>query len=347
MNKILLLISFVLTYTYIILNLYNVDKSIVLDSDSLWKMISINEESVNFYGLFDSFSSVLFKIILPVLLFLGGSILVFRGDYSFEITAIMLIISIIFYVYSTYLFNIQDKTNVCTLTQLTLQRDRDKNTFNSQFGYKIIYSVGLLGLIYSSFIKRSSTVSVGILLYFIIGILFQVFGSYLLKLFTNTTSWPSIFSYLDQFIQNTNTENKEDDSWMNSTTIYKIIGSLRLILLVVLSGIGGYYLIGKNKDIHLDTIKVDEIVKVTGTSWILFIVLIIVWQTLIGDGCIINRTIDKHKIEHKDNNSSEDNPDNDLSTIIYNSTRCSVDNQLGIYFYLIIFSLIFFYVGLK
>ena len=343
-----LMISFVFSYIFIILNIYNMDESITLDSSdsSVWKYFSLDLSSANTddYG---PKMRIFFKVAVPLVILSGVLLLMGQGKHpntNMGITGITFLIAFILFIYSTYLFTGNINNTSCYLSQLSLKGSENDSSdtvyINTTTGYKLIYAVGLIALIFSLMFTKSITGVLSILVYFGIGILFQLFGTGLLFIFnTDKNTWPSVFSYLDQFIQNTDTDNtdKENNDLISAKTIFKIIGSVRLFVLVLLSGYISYSTVSGHKTIDLLSIGSYEIIKLISIGWSALFVLILIWQIIIGDGCIINRTMERDK---KNNNY------NSMVEFLLQSLKCSVQNQLGIYFHMIIVAFIVGWISL-
>ena len=166
------LLVFILSFTNIMRNLYNADNSLILDSNTILKKLSLNRDSTNFYGITSSVSNFIFKLMIPILIFLYGLYSIYDSSGKTPlIIKLLLIVSIIQYIYNTYKFNMQNNGNVCFITQTSLKTDyNDNKLFYLSHIYKFIYLIGLILVCY----KYNSISSV--ILYFIIGLCIQLLG---------------------------------------------------------------------------------------------------------------------------------------------------------------------------
>ena len=73
----------------------------------------------------------------------------------------------------------------------------------------------------------------------------------------------------------------------------------------------------------------------------IFLVFLILWQLLIGDGCILDRTLEDYKHDLSDGDTG-DELDEFVKALV-----CSIDNQLGVYFHIFIISLCLTIGGVK
>jgi len=339
-------IPFTLSFLYILSNLRNYDNSVptVNEIDSKGGVY----EKLGFISLIDFFQSntvmigflilgTLFSVILEII---GNKVVikVFNG--------LFLTIAIIMFVSSTIMYNSTNKKD-CKTTQLSIKRkyseDEEKDTedkedkedkikldtFDSSVGYTFVYIFGLILLI-GSYLKDKSINKISILyviLYFILGLLFQLFTSFILRFFHDKKSWPSIFTYLDEFIIN-NSRNE---------LFSRIIGMVRLLLILVSCIFVGYNFSIKK------SFSVNNVIKMISIIYLIFTAFITSWQTLLGDGCIMDRTMSKYTTGDKRSGPIDINFNifneqwgKPFKNILY----CSIGNQLGIYFHLLLMAMI-------
>ena len=116
------LLVFILSFTNIMRNLYNTDNSLILDSNTILKKLSLNRDSTDFYGITSSVSNFIFKLMIPILIFLYGIYSIYGSSGKTPlIIKLLLIVSIIQYIYNTYKFNMQNNGNVCFITQTSFK----------------------------------------------------------------------------------------------------------------------------------------------------------------------------------------------------------------------------------
>jgi len=242
------------------------------------------------------------------------------------------------------MYNSTDKKD-CKITELSVKRkyseeeEEDKedkvdkitlDTFDSSIGYTIVYGLGLI-LLMGTYIGDKSINKYSILyilLYFIIGLLFQLVTSFVLRFFHDKKTWPSVFTYLDQFIIN----NGKDHLG------FKIIGIIRLLLILAICIFVGYHF-----TIKKGSLSVNNVIKMICIIYGIFAIFITNWQLLLGDGCIMDRTMSKYKTGEKKSglidinlNVFNDQWGKPFKDILY----CSIGNQLGIYFHLLLVAFI-------
>jgi len=334
-------IPFTLSFLYMILNLRNYDGSVPLVND----IKSANKrfyEKISLLSLSNFFQKdivmiifiivgILFSVILQIFA-TKGIIKVFNG--------ILLSAAITMFVSSTIMYNSTDKKE-CKITQLSVKRkyseDEDKekadkedkiklDTFDSSIGYTIVYGLGLI-LLMGTYIGDKSINKYSILyiiLYFSIGIIFQLVTSFVLRFFHDKKTWPSVFTYLDQFIINNGTNRLG----------FKIIGIIRLLLILASCIFVGYYF-----TIKKGSLSVKNVIKMISIIYGIFTIFITNWQIFLGDGCIMDRTMSKYKTGEKKSglidinfNIYDDRWGKPFKDILY----CSIGNQLGIYFHLLL-----------
>ena len=326
-------ISIILVAIYTLLNVSNFDDSLALDTSG---------DSKQFWGNYlvydskhDSSWWYKIKMIISSLIYLSLSIVIYENtDKGWMVYLGILILLVIWlFTVSTYLYNTVSNNEKHIYTQLHL-----KNSANNPgvtHGYKFIYFIGLMILSYKTITsdkKQYIEGIISIIVYFFIGILFQLFGSSILFLFKKSTdsdgsTWPHMMNYLDKYTDNSNFE-EDDKSIISSNRVYNIIGYIRIFLIVLLSGYIANLTFNKNKNNVGDINNLTIIGLVLSTS-VIFIFLLILSQIFVSDGCVITRTI-----EDNDNDISFDN-------ILSKSIKISTQNQLGIYFHMLIFVIIF------
>ena len=339
------IIPFALSFFYILINLWNHDNSIppVNETDAEYEsyyeqlsLISLNESLQK---------NIVFIVSFICLFILSVIIYIFATEDIINIlNGISLFIAIFAFISSTILYNSTDKKE-CKITQLSLKRKylsgethdkEDKedelklDMFDSSIGYTIVYGFGLI-LLMSSYFKDQSINKFSILyivLYFIIGLLFQLFTSFLLRFFNDKKTWPSIFTYLDEFIIN----NGKDHLG------FKIIGLIRLLLILAICIFVGFSFSIKGK-----SLSVTNVIKMISIIYGIFALFIANWQLFLGDGCIMDRTMSKYKTGERKSgfidinlNVFNDQWGKPFKDILF----CSIGNQLGIYFHLILIAFI-------
>ena len=335
-------IPFSLSFLYIVLNLRNGDKSIP-------NVNEINTDNIGFYETLSLLSlnnffqsntvlivAIIMNILFSVLLQLLGNTIVIK---IFNI--IFLCIAIFVFISSTILYNATDKKD-CKTTQMSFRRKytegekedtEDKkeiiklNNFDTSFGFTILYLLGLV-LLMTTYLKDKSISKMSIIyifLYFMLGLVFQLFTSFVLRFFHDQKTWPSVFSYLDQFIINSD----------KSQIAYRIIGLIR-ILLVFSSCLFIAFSFSLKKGI-----SIKNVMLMFGIFYSLFTAFLLNWQIVLGDGCIIDRTMEQYKGGEK--RSGLDihlNVFNDKGKEFKSILYCSMGNQLGIYFHLVLVAII-------
>ena len=337
-------IPFSLSFLYIVLNLWNADKSIPnvneIDSGnvSFYETLSLLSLNNFFQSNTVLIVSIIINVLFSVLLQLLGNTLVIQ---IFNI--IFVLVAILVFISSTILYNATDKKD-CKTTQMSFKRkytieekqeEEDKkeiiklNNFDTSFGFTILYLLGLV-LLMTTYLKDKSISKMSIIyifLYFVMGLVFQLLTSFILRFFHDQKTWPSIFSYLDQFIINSD----------KSQIAYRIIGFIRLLLVV-----GSCLFIAFSFSLKKG-INVKNIIKMFCLFYSLFTVFLVSWQIVLGDGCIMDRTMEQYKGGEKRSGIIDININifneqwgKPFKSILY----CSMGNQLGIYFHLVLVAII-------
>jgi hypothetical protein len=157
----------------------------------------------------------------------------------------------------------------------------------------------------------------------------QLIPSFILKLYSDYREWPSFFTYLDQSIQNNNDPRRY---------VFSIIGGIRLLILLFTSIYLSYHVLIKGKKIGHTKIFLFIIL-----SWFIFLFYLSFWQIFVGDGCIIERTMEEHK---KNKKGGSFDYDVEYSLFI-DAVTCSIDNQFGIFFHFVLLSLCLTVIGFK
>jgi hypothetical protein len=337
-------IPFSLSFLYITFNLRNLDNSvpsvneITSENKSFYEKISLLSLHQFFQSNTVMITLIVTNILLTVILKLFATKVIIK-----ILNGILLSVAITMFISSTIMYNSTDKKD-CKITQLSVKRkysveeEEDKedkedkiklDTFDSSIGYTAVYGLGLI-LLMGSYLNDKSINEYSILyilLYFIIGLLFQLVTSFVLRFFHDQKTWPSVFTYLDEFIIN-NGKNHLG---------FKIIGLIRLLLILIICIFVGYNFTIKK------SFSVNNVIAMICIIYGIFTVFITNWQLLLGDGCIIDRTMSKYKTGEKKSglidinlNVFNDQWGKPFKDILY----CSVGNQLGIYFHLILVAVI-------
>jgi len=331
-------VSIILVASYTLLNVSNWDNSLVLDTSG---------DSKQFWGnhlVYDSSSPLWYwvKMSISSMIYLGLSFAIYEytdKGWMFYLGTLILLVIYLFTV-STYLYNLDTKKTETIYTQLHLKNS--KNNSGVTYGYKLIYFIGLIILSYKTITSDKKEYIEGIIsiiAYFLIGILFQLFGSSILFLFKKDTDnktssgaapkakWPHMMNYLDKYTDNSNFK-EEDKSIISSKRVFNVIGYIRIFLIVLLSGYIANSTFNKDK-LHVMDINNITIIGLVLSTSVIFLFLLILSQILISDGCVITRTID------------DDKTDINFDNILSESIQISIQNQLGIYFHILIFIIIF------
>ena len=340
-------IPFTLSFLYIILNLRNSDNSVPLvnEIDSANKSFYENISLISLSDFFQSDKVMIIFVIVNILLSVILEIFATKGIIK-VMNGIFLSVAIFMFVSSTIMYNSTDKKE-CKITQLSVKRkyseeeegkegkegkeDKIKlDTFDSSVGYTIVYGLGLI-LLLGTYLGDKSLNKYSILYilgYFIIGLSFQLVTSFVLRFFHDKKTWPSVFTYLDEFIIN----NGKDHLG------FKIIGIIRLLLILAVCIFVGYHF-----TIKKGSLSVNKVIKLISIIYGVFTVFITNWQILLGDGCIMDRTMSKYKTGEKKSglidinlNIFNDQWGKPFKDILF----CSIGNQLGIYFHLVLVALI-------
>lgn len=329
---------------YILLNGYNLDKSIREDGTD--DIGVITKRLSNLPAVTKIVLMIIPAVVLSVLVLINKPVTIFT-----MITNILFFISAcIIFVLSTINYNNHNNNSreKCKITQMTLINrkyyDNDKNNHkdrdsifkdkDSSIGFRVLYLIGLVLLTIST-IKDNSFDMLYVLLiggYFISCLFVQLIPSFILRLYSDYMEWPSFFTYLDQYIQNNNDPRRY---------VFTIIGGIRMSLLLIVSMFLSYKLIvGKKK---LSDITHGTLFLLIIVIWIVFILYLSFWQIAIGDGCIIERTLDNYKYDKKTDSI-------DLGKefkYFKDALVCSIDNQFGLYFHLILLSLCLTIIGFR
>jgi len=337
-------IPFTLSFLYITLTLRNHDSSVPnvneIDSNNIYFYETLSLLSlVNFFqSNAILISAIIINILFSVFLQLVGNELVIK---IFNI--LFLLLAVVVFLSSTILFNSTDKKD-CKFTQMSFRRkytegekqeeEEDKeiiklNTFDTSFGYTILYALGL-ALLMITYLKDKSISKMSIIyifLYFVLGLVFQLLTSFILRFFHNQKTWPSVFSYLDQFIINAD----------KNQSAYRIIGLIRLLLVFICCLFIAFSFSLKKG------ISVKNVMIMISLFYLLFTVFLVSWQTVLGDGCIMDRTMEQYKGGEKRSGLIDININifseqwgKPFKSILY----CSMGNQLGIYFHLVLVAII-------
>ena len=118
------------------------------------------------------------------------------------------------------------------------------------------------------------------------GFFFQLLNNLILYLLNNKDVIPSIFMYLDEYMKNSNIDDKTKQG-----KFFEIMGILRLSVIFILSIIIAFHFKVKGK-----------LKEFLGAFTLTFTFLISLWQLFIGDECILNRTFNKYNKSYTDNN---------------------------------------------
>ena len=151
-------------------NKLDTDNSLILESNTILKKLSLNRDSTDLYGITSSVSNFIFKLMIPICIFIYGLFSIYSSSGKTPaIVKLLLFISIIQYIYNTYKFNMQNNGNVCYINHTSfITNYSDKKIFYLSHIYKLLYLIGLIFIIYEH--KSISS----IIFYFIIGIIIQL-----------------------------------------------------------------------------------------------------------------------------------------------------------------------------
>jgi len=210
--------------------------------------------------------------------------------------------------------------DICDLSIITPLRTKQKGekadagnwfkSFDSSTIFKLLYLFTIIGI----FVTKAKGSTLSFVILFVFSFVFQILASVILKQFSNNKSFPSVFSYLDSFMENTD---NPEYNWA-----FVMIGSLRLVFLFLLCFIVSGF----------NPFTADYTPKNIASFYGLLILVVTLWQILIGDGCIMDRTIKKYSnVTYSD-----------LYKGFWNISKCSIQNQLGIHFNLLIFAWLLF-----
>ena len=216
--------------------------------------------------------------------------------------------------------NDNETKDICDLSIITPLRTKQKGektdagnwfkSFDSSTIFKLLYLFTIIGI----FVTKAKGSTLSFVILFVFSFVFQILSSVILKQFSNNKSFPSVFSYLDSFMENTD---NPEYNWA-----FVMIGSLRLVFLFLLCFIVSGF----------NPFTADYTPKNIASFYGLLILVVTLWQILIGDGCIMDRTIKKYSnVTYSD-----------LYKGFWNISKCSIQNQLGIHFNLLIFAWLLF-----
>jgi len=166
--------------------------------------------------------------------------------------------------YSNYQFN-TDSPSPFTLDSMRL--------------FKLSYLILIIiGIIFS----ENKTSSMLIIIAFGFG--FQLLNNAILYLLSEKEIIPSIFIYLDEYMKNSNIDDKTVKG-----TIFEFIGLFRILSIFAISIIAALHF------------KVEgKIVEFLGAFTLIFTLTVVCWQLFIGDECILDRTMNKYKQSYTD-----------------------------------------------
>ena len=314
---------------YTILNYSNFDESLEENKDKSWYSLEYPSEGLGSKIGWYLKTGVLFGLYM----LLSHHMYKNYSDSSISnvYLGFIILLSLWFFVVSSYLFNIQPERKDKIWTQFSIMPNQ--NNVGVSYGYKILYLIGLAILSYKTIsLKDDNQVLTSIFIiisYLFIGVLFQIFGSSLLFLFKkddDKISWPSMMNYLDKYTDNSDFKDN-DDSVISSQKVFNMFGYIRIIIIVLISGyISNSILNKENKSItDTDNFTIISIILLTS---IILIISLILSQMFITDGCVITRTIK----DDKKNDISSDN--------IMDPIYISIQNQGGFYLHLIILIII-------
>lgn len=321
---------------YTIMNYSNFDNSLILETKGNSKQIWANYFEYPSSESWISNSWWFLKTGFYFGLYLLFSIFISdKNNIANKYLIFISFLSVWFFSESTYLFNFQNNRSENIWTQFSIMPNQ-KN-IGVVYGYKIIYLIGLVILSFKTItLKEKNQVMASIfiiILYLIIGVLFQMFGSSLLFLFKNkddnqdSISWPSMMNYLDKYTNNSDFE-KDDDSILSSQKVFNYIGYIRILLIVLVSGYISNYILNKDKSniIEADNFTIISIILLTS---VILITVLILSQIFITDGCVITRT----------NEDTEDDIEIETNKMM-KSLHLSIQNQGGFYLHMIIIIII-------
>jgi hypothetical protein len=216
--------------------------------------------------------------------------------------------------------NDNETKDICDLSVITPLRTKQKGektdagnwfkSFDSSKIFILLYLFTIIGI----FVTKAKGSTLSFVILFVFSFVFQILSSVILKQFSNNKSFPSVFSYLDSFMENTD---NPEYNWA-----FVMIGSLRLVFLFLLCFIVSGF----------NPFTADYTPQNIASFYGLLILVVTLWQILIGDGCIMDRTIKKYSnVTYSD-----------LYKGFWNISKCSIQNQLGIHFNLLIFAWLLF-----
>jgi len=272
------MISLLFFTIFIVLNALNVDNGLKVRLDDLFYNLNIHQD-FNFFP-----DTTIFIIILLVSLIVG-----FKTS-PIGITIIYMIISTFMLFYSTKNYVIDDdgkgNQDICYFGQFKPISNDDFQIINS---YKLFYLVSLIYLIYHNITSddknKYTSLIVGIIALYIFGIILQLLSSFIIWWLSNKEkkdNYIYIFDYIKELTKNSNYNKNINNIKYN---IFLSIGSLRILLITLLSLYIGYQYIYNNPIIP----SVVNFLKPLGTIFIFFCVIIL-FPLFFSDGCVINRT---------------------------------------------------------
>ena len=286
MNHPELIISLFVFIIFITLNALNVDDGLKVRQDDLFYNLNIHQDFEFFPG------TTIFIIILLVSLIIG-----FKTSPKILIGIVIfyMIVSTIILFKSTKNYTIDDDgksyNDKCYFGQFKPISNDDFQIINS---YKLFYLISLIYLIYHNITSSSENTSKltkvfsligGIFLLYLLGIILQLLSSYIIWWLSNKEEkddYIYIFDYIKELTKNSNYNKNVNNIKYN---IFLSIGSLRILLITLLSLYIGYEYIYKNSMIP----SAINFLKPLGTIFIFFCVIIL-FPLFFSDGCVINRT---------------------------------------------------------
>jgi len=285
MNHPRLIISLFFFIIFIVLNALNVDDGLKVGQNDLFYNLNIKNNFEKFKWWPDA---TIFIIILLVSLIVG-----FKSSPTILIGIIIfyMIISTIILFLSTKNYAIDDdgkgNQDKCYFGQFKPISNDDFQIINI---YKLFYLVSLIYLIYHNITSNDdknkyTSLIVGIIALYIFGIILQLISSYIIWWLSNKEEkddYIYIFDYIKELTKNSNYNKNINNIKYN---IFLSIGSLRILLITLLSLYIGYEYIYKNPIIPSSV----NFLKPLGTIFIFFCVIIL-FPLFFSDGCVINRT---------------------------------------------------------
>lgn len=281
MNHPRLQISLLFFIIFIVLNVLNIDDGLIVRKDHLFYNLNIHQD-FNFFP-----DTTIFIIILLVSLIVG---FITSPKILLGIIIFYMIVSTFMLFYSTKNYAIDDngkgKQDKCYFGQFKPISNDDFQIINS---YKLFYLISLIYLIYHNITSddknKYTSLIVGIIALYIFGIILQLISSYIIWWLSNKDEkddYIYIFDYIKELTRNSNYNKNVNNIKYN---IFLSIGSLRILLITLLSLYVGYEYIYKSSMIP----SVVNFLKPLGTIFIFFCVIIL-FPLFFSDGCVINRT---------------------------------------------------------